>query len=134
MTANAYTEDQFVEQAAIGLFAELGWQTVSAMEEVFGSTGTLGRETSGEVVLVPRSRVALAKLNPNLPPEAIASAVDELTRDLQIYGKASISQIHNRIGKEIPRRKLRRELAGLVASGELSKRGTTRAAVYVWTK
>jgi len=34
-----------------------------------------------------------------------------ILRDLQIYGKASIGQIHNRIGKEIPRRKLRRELA-----------------------
>ena len=36
MTAHAYTEDQLVEQPAIGLSAELGWQTVSAMEEVFG--------------------------------------------------------------------------------------------------
>ena len=33
MTAHAYTEDQLVEQPAIALFAELGWQTVSAMEE-----------------------------------------------------------------------------------------------------
>jgi type I restriction enzyme R subunit len=81
MAAHAYTEDQLVEQPAIGLFAELGWQTVSAMEEVFGSTGTLGRETSGEVVLVHRLRAALKKLNPQLPAEAITSAVDELTRD-----------------------------------------------------
>ena len=36
VTGHAYTEDQLVEQPAIGLFAELGWQTVSAMEEVFG--------------------------------------------------------------------------------------------------
>ena len=39
---NAYSEDQLVEQPAIGLFAELGWQTVSAMEEKFGPSGTLG--------------------------------------------------------------------------------------------
>jgi type I restriction enzyme R subunit len=51
------------------------------MEEVFGLMGTLGRETSGEVVLVPRLRAALEKTNPQLPAEAIASAVDELTRD-----------------------------------------------------
>lgn len=31
MSAHAYTEDQLVEQPAIGLFAELGWQTVSAV-------------------------------------------------------------------------------------------------------
>ena len=37
MTAHAYTEDQLVEQPAIGLFAELRRQTVSAMEEVFGA-------------------------------------------------------------------------------------------------
>jgi len=81
VTANAYTEDQLVEQPAIGLFAELGWQTVSAMEEVFGASGTLGRETSGEVVLAPRLRAALEKLNPKFPPEAITSAMDELARD-----------------------------------------------------
>jgi len=39
--AHPYTEDQLVEQPAIGLFAELGWQTVSAMEESFGATGIL---------------------------------------------------------------------------------------------
>jgi type I restriction enzyme R subunit len=81
MVANSYTEDQLVEQPAISLIAELGWQTVSAMEEVFGPGGTLGRETSGEPVLVPRLRAALEKLNPKLPAEAIASAVDDLSRD-----------------------------------------------------
>jgi type I restriction enzyme R subunit len=81
MSAHAYTEDQLVEQPAIGLFAELGWQTVSASEESFGATGTLLRETKGEVVLVSRLRAALERLNPALPPEAITAAVDELTRD-----------------------------------------------------
>jgi type I restriction enzyme R subunit len=81
VTGHAYTEDQLVEQPAIALFAELGWQTVSAMDEVFGISGTLGRETSGEVVLIPRLRAALERLNPQLPAEAIESAVDELTRD-----------------------------------------------------
>jgi type I restriction enzyme, R subunit len=79
--SHAYTEDQLVEQPAIGLFAELGWATVSAREETFGPKGTLARETSGEVVLLARLRAALAKLNPALPPEAITAAVDDLTRD-----------------------------------------------------
>src|SRR5688572_14135864 len=77
----AFSEDQLVERPAIGLFAELGWQTVSAMDEVFGPGGTLGRDTSGEVVLAPRLRAALERLNPKLPSEAIASAVDVLMRD-----------------------------------------------------
>ncbi|MBI3775035.1 MAG: type I restriction endonuclease subunit R [Gammaproteobacteria bacterium] len=78
---HAYTEDQLVEQPAIGLFAALGWQTMSALEETFGAGGTLGRETKGEVVLVERLRAVLCKFNPALPPEAISNAVDELARD-----------------------------------------------------
>ncbi|MBK8890376.1 MAG: hypothetical protein IPN75_08195 [Dechloromonas sp.] len=54
MNAHAYSEDQRVEQPAIGLYSALGWQTVSALEETFGVGGTLGRETKGEVVLLPR--------------------------------------------------------------------------------
>jgi type I restriction enzyme R subunit len=48
MSPHAYTEDQLVEQPAIGLFAVLGWQTVSAMEEVFGANGTLGNLFPGK--------------------------------------------------------------------------------------
>jgi type I restriction enzyme, R subunit len=81
MSPHAYTEDQLVEQPAIGLFADLGWQTVSAMEETFGSEGTLGRETKGEVVLVERLRAVLTRFNPTLPPEAVNTAIDDLTRD-----------------------------------------------------
>jgi type I restriction enzyme R subunit len=81
MSAHPYTENQLVEQPAIGLFAELGWQTASPTEEVFGADGTLGRETPGEVVLGPRLRAALGRLNPALPAEVIAAASDELTRD-----------------------------------------------------
>ncbi|MFO0122708.1 MAG: type I restriction endonuclease subunit R [Inhella sp.] len=81
MSLHAYTEDQLVEQPAIGLFGALGWQTVSAMEETFGPGSTLGRETKGEVVLVERLRAALALLNPGLPAEAIQTAIDELARD-----------------------------------------------------
>ncbi len=68
---HAYSEDQLVEQPAIGLFATLGWQTVSALEETFGAGSALGRETKGEVVLVERLKAALNKFNCKLPPEAI---------------------------------------------------------------
>ena len=79
--SHAYTEDQLVEQPAISLFADLGWKTVSAMEETFGSAGTLGREAKGEVVLAVRLRDALIRLNPALPAEAINNAIDEISRD-----------------------------------------------------
>jgi len=81
MSANSYSEDQLVEQPSIGLFAALGWQTISATEETFGEGSTLGRETKGEVVLAERLRAALTKLNSGLPAESIQSAIDVLARD-----------------------------------------------------
>jgi type I restriction enzyme R subunit len=78
---HANTEDQLVEQPAIQLFAAMGWETVSASDEVLGSTGTLGRETTAEVVLVSRLRAALERLNPTVPPEAFAIAIESLTRN-----------------------------------------------------
>jgi type I restriction enzyme, R subunit len=86
MSLHAYTEDQFVEQPAIGLFAEVGWAATAPPPNasVAGErrdAGLLRRETKGEVVWVSRLRAALEKLNPALPPEAITAAVDELTRD-----------------------------------------------------
>jgi type I restriction enzyme R subunit len=56
---HVYTEDQLVEHPAIGLFAELGWTTMSALEETFAETGTLPRETKDEVLLVTWLRAAL---------------------------------------------------------------------------
>ena len=62
----ANTEDQLVEQPAIQLFATLGWKTVSALDEAMGPPGTLGRETTADVVLMSRLRAALERLNLSL--------------------------------------------------------------------
>lgn len=59
MSTHAYSEDQLVEQPAIGLFAALGWETKSALEETFGPGSSLGRETKGEAVLIERLRAAI---------------------------------------------------------------------------
>ena len=87
-----YSEDSLVEQPAIQLFAEMGWQTVSALEEVFGVGGTLGRETKGETVLVPRLRAALERLNLSLPPEAISGAIDQLIRDRSVMSLSAANR------------------------------------------
>jgi type I restriction enzyme R subunit len=92
MSPHPYTEDQLVEQPAIGLFAALGWQTVAALEETFGPSGTLQRETRAEVVLLARLQAALARLNPALPPAALTAAVDELTRDRSAMTLASANR------------------------------------------
>jgi type I restriction enzyme R subunit len=80
-----------LERESIALLRQLGWQTINAYDETFalrhasrqdaGPSGTLGREHRGEVVLLPRLRAALTQLNPGLPAEALALAVEELTRD-----------------------------------------------------
>ena len=100
---HAYTEDQLVEQPAIGLLAELGWDTVSAMDETFGAGGTLRRETKGDVVLIDRLRAAISRLNPTLPPEAINSAIDELTRDRSAMSlEAANREVYRLIKDGIP--------------------------------
>ncbi|KXK55788.1 MAG: HsdR family type I site-specific deoxyribonuclease [Chlorobi bacterium OLB7] len=81
MRSRPYTEDQLVEQPAIAMFGALGWRTISARQETLGPGGTLGRETKGEVVLAGRLRAALERFNPTIPPEGIAAAIEQLTRD-----------------------------------------------------
>lgn len=92
MTNGDYSEDALIEQPAIALFAELGWETANCFYETFGQNGTLGRETSSEVVLVPRLRAALERLNPDLPPDAIALAIEELTRDRSAMSPAQANR------------------------------------------
>jgi type I restriction enzyme, R subunit len=60
-----------IEQPAILLFADLGWQTKNCFRETFGISGTLGRETSSEVVIVNQLRSALMRLNPGISSEAL---------------------------------------------------------------
>lgn len=94
--SHAYTEDQLIEQPAIALFADLEWETVSAAEETFGVSGTLGRMTKMEVVLAGRLRAALEKLNPTLPPEAVTSAMDELTKSRSAMSPAAANrEVHS---------------------------------------
>ena len=54
-------------EPAIQLFVELGWATVTALEELFRPNGALGRETMSEVVLSPKPRSGLDRLIPALP-------------------------------------------------------------------
>jgi len=57
-----------------------------------------------------------------------------ILKDLEIYRQASISQIHKRIGAEIPRRKLQNELKLLVLAGKIAAQGQRRGSVYLWTQ
>ena len=89
---NDYSEDSLVEQPAIDLFRERGWEIANCFYEKVGSNGTLGRDTTSEVVLVPRLRSALVHLNPDLPSEAIELAIEELKRDRSVMSPANANR------------------------------------------
>ena len=77
---NPYSEDQLVEQPAIALLAEMGWETLDCYNEFDQGISPLGRENRGEVVLTGRLRAALERLNPDASSAAIDDAIEELTR------------------------------------------------------
>ena len=82
---NPYSEDQLIEQPAIALLGEMGWETMDCFHEFERVGGSLlGREHKGEVVLTRKLRQALARLNPNVSSEAISLAIEELTRSRAI--------------------------------------------------
>jgi type I restriction enzyme R subunit len=77
-----YSEGALVEQPTIELFSELDYETANCFYEKVGiSSSTLGRETTAEVILLPKLRQALEKLNPELPSDAISLAIEALARD-----------------------------------------------------
>ena len=79
--AHDYGEDAAVEQPAIQLFADLGWETVNLYHEWAGGKSTEGRESEKQVVLEGRLRSALERLNPDLPSGAITQVIEEITLD-----------------------------------------------------
>ncbi|MEW6418669.1 MAG: type I restriction endonuclease [Nitrospirota bacterium] len=77
-----YNEDSLIEQPAIELFKSLNYDHQNCYHETFGKSGTLGRETPSDVVLIPRLKQSLIALNSSVSSEAINLAIEELTRDL----------------------------------------------------
>jgi type I restriction enzyme R subunit len=87
MPPNPDSDNQLVEQPALALLAELGWQIPCGLEEIFAPEGgSPGRRDRREGVLQPRLRAALERLNPGQPPEAISAAIEELSRNRSAMG------------------------------------------------
>jgi len=82
MITDIHSEDRLVQQTfADHLRDQLGWESVYAYNtETFGPSGTLGRASEREVVLVRDLRTALQRLNPDLPESAREQAIEKLTR------------------------------------------------------
>lgn len=68
---SGYSENELVEQPAIALLEELGWEHFNAYTEFDHGRSALGRESKSEVVLTARLRPALERLNADAPAEAI---------------------------------------------------------------
>lgn len=81
MNPGRLSEDALVEQPAMRLLAELGWDVASGFDEVLGPAGTLGRDSRSEPVLGSRLRDALRSLNPGLPESALDDAAEQLEED-----------------------------------------------------
>lgn len=77
-----YGELALVELPAIDLLTtELGWTHKNLYAETFGELGTEGRDGEHQVILTRRLREALEKLNPGLPGDAYALAVEQVAQD-----------------------------------------------------
>ncbi|WP_419914041.1 HsdR family type I site-specific deoxyribonuclease [Candidatus Poriferisodalis sp.] len=81
MNPSSLTEDELVEQPALRLLAQLGWDVVSGFDEALGPIGTLGRDSQSEPVLTHRLRDALRGLNPGLDDTVLGEAIDQLVQD-----------------------------------------------------
>ncbi len=89
-----YSEDALIEQPTIELFSELEYETASCFYEKVGTSGsTLGRETTAEVILIPKLRTALQKLNPDLPSDAINLAIETLTGTPLMAGEEKTREV-----------------------------------------
>ena len=78
---NPYSEDQLIEQPAISLLEDIGWETLNCFSE-FEQTeeSPLGRKTKSEVVLTARLETALKRFNPTATDDVITKAIEELTQ------------------------------------------------------
>ncbi len=71
--------ESIVEEAALGWLESLGYTVKQGLEIAPGEVGA-ERTDYGKVVLERRLRDVLARLNPELPPEALDDAFRKITR------------------------------------------------------
>jgi len=81
-----------LELNTMELFKTLGWEVADCYHESYGEDGTLGRETSAQVVLERRLRAAIAKLNPGLSAAAADLAVADLVKDRSVLSPVRANQ------------------------------------------
>lgn len=90
-----------LEKATMQLFEGMHWdEVINCYDEKLGAGGTLGRETTAEVVLVPRLKAALERYNQNVSQEAIEQAIDEVLRNRSLMTSANANRDVYRLLKD----------------------------------
>ncbi len=89
---NPYSEDELIEQPAIALLAEMGWETLNCYSEFDQGNSPLGRNTKSEVVLTDRLKSALQRLNPGATQDTIDKAIEELTRSRSVMSRVEANR------------------------------------------
>jgi type I restriction enzyme R subunit len=89
-----YSEDHLIQKSAADLLEnELGWTCVMAWDaEVLGETGTLGRKSYQEVLLVRHFCKALKNLNPWMTDKQLAEAVERMTERMSSQSLMQINE------------------------------------------
>lgn len=91
-----YTEAGLVEEPALELLAELGWEVVNAFSETMGPAGTLGRDSMHDVVLVHRLRDAIHLLNPVVPDHIREEALAAVTKNRAVMDRVRANrEVHD---------------------------------------
>ena len=100
--------EQALEDRTMRLFASLGWATANAFYEAFDpqkatiSRPYLGRANDNQVLLLPRLRAGLEKLN-HLPPAALDAAIAELARGRSVVTPAQANhEVYQLLKEGVP--------------------------------
>jgi type I restriction enzyme, R subunit len=75
---NPYGELQLIENTAIVIFRDLGYEYRNCYHK---DPAAEGRATLHDTILTPRLRNTIERLNPGLPEESVNAIIDEYTRD-----------------------------------------------------
>ena len=91
-----YTEAGLVEEPALEVLADLGWEVVNAFSETFGPGGTMGRDSMHDVVLIHRLRDAVSALNASVPEHIREEALDAITKDRSVMDRVRANrEVHD---------------------------------------
>ena len=125
MIPSRLSEDELVEQPALRLLSQLGWEVASGFDEVLGRAGLLGRGSQSEPVLGHRLRDALRALNPGLPDSSLDQAAERLVEDRSAMDRVRANrEVHT----------LLREGAKVETAGDGGERRTVTVRFVDWNR